>query len=371
MAFTDVNHVFVVSRPLELRSLSLRDSKRASGDTPRDKDHPRFVRSAILIAYARAMGSLGLDPYRMLRKVGVAVAALENPDLKIPVDRVQVLLVESAKAGACEDFGLIVGRAFKLSMKGPLGSLISQQPTVRAGLEALKRYLRYQNDNVEIRLDEGDGLAVLEPVLLSPRTRRDRQMVEMTIAMKVQMLRALLGEAWMPVRVTFVHDPPWNLAPYRDTFGAVAFNCPVNSITLTTADLDAALPEADAEMAREIARYLDGQLKAAPDAGADPMSELIARLLPTGQCSIEEVANRLGVDRRTVHRRLAGEGRSFSQLLDTARRTVATAELSHGDQPLSVVMRQAGFHSASSFSRWFHHAYGIQPSEFRRLAQHA
>ena len=57
------------------------------------------------------------------------------------------------------------------------------------------------------------------------------------------------------------------------------------------------------------------------------------------------------------------------EALDTARRAVATEELSQGDRPLALVMRHAGFSSPSSFSRWFHHAYGIQPSEFRRLAQ--
>jgi AraC-like DNA-binding protein len=367
--FTGANHVFLVSRPLELGPLSLRDTKLASRDIRGDKNRPRFIRSGLLIAYADATGSLGLDPYRMMRKVGLPVVALENPNLKIPVDRVQALLAESARAGVCEEFGLLVGRAFKLSMKGALGSLIREQPTVRAGVEALKRYLRYQNDNVEIGIDERDGLAVIEPVLLSQRTQRDRQMVEMTVAMKLQILRALLGEAWMPVRVTFVHDPPKNPRPYRDNFGAVQFNQPINSIVLSSTDLDTALPDADAEMAREIARYIEGRAKPASGAVADTMSDLISRLLPTGHCGVDEVASQLGIDRRTVHRRLAGEGQSFTQLLDTARRAVATEELSRGDQPLSVVMRQAGFSSPSSFSRWFHQAYGIQPSEFRRLAQ--
>jgi AraC-like DNA-binding protein len=187
----------------------------------------------------------------------------------------------------------------------------------------------------------------------------------------VQILRALLGEAWKPVRVTFAHGPPSNLAPYRDQLGAVEFSRPINSITLTKADLDTALPDADAEMAREIARYIEQWAKPSSGTVTDSMSDLIARLLPTGQCSVDEVANRLGVDRRTVHRRLAGEGQSFSRLLESARRVVATEELSKGHQPLSMVMRQAGFSSPSSFSRWFHQAYGIQPSEFRRLAQHA
>jgi AraC-like DNA-binding protein len=307
----------------------------------------------------------------MVRKARLPIAALEDPNLRIPVDSIRVLLSDSATAGVCEEFGLLAGHAYRLSMEGPLGSLVRAQPTVRAALAALKHYLRYHNDNVEIRIDERDGLVVFEPVLLSRLTRRDRHMVEMTVAMKMQILRALLGAAWRPVRVTFVHGPPKNLAPYRDEFGVVEFNCPLNSITLTKADLDTALPDADAEMAREIARYIERRARRSSGTTTDTASDLIERMLPTGQCNVDEVSSRLGIDRRTLHRRLAGEGQSFSQLLESVRRAVAAGQLCEGDQPLSTVMRQTGFATSSSFSRWFHRAYGVAPSEFRRLARDA
>jgi len=351
------------------RPMSCRDARSASGGVVTDRARPRVIRSALLIAYADAMGSLGLDPYRMMRKVGLPVAALEQSHVEITADNLQALLAESARAGVCEEFGLLVGRAVQLSTMGPLGSLIRAQRTVRTALETLRRYLRYQNDDVDIRIDERDGLAVLGPVLLSPGSRRDRLMVEMTLAMILQILRALLGEAWTPVRVTLAHGAPEQLAPYRDVFGAVTFNCPINSIVLTQADLDTEPPDADAEMAREIARYFDRRSKPPSDTTTDIISDLIVRLLPTGGCDVDEVADRLGVDRRTVHRRLANEGQSFSRLLQGVRREVASEELCKGDRSLGLVTQMVGFTSLSSFSRWFHQAYGIRPSQFRRLAQ--
>jgi AraC-like DNA-binding protein len=38
---------------------------------------------------------------------------------------------------------------------------------------------------------------------------------------------------------------------------------------------------------------------------------------------------------------------------------------------LGVVTGLVGFSSLSTFSRWFHQTYGIQPSEFRRQAHHS
>jgi len=370
-SLADVNQESTFGRPVELLRLSVRDTKFAFRDISGDKARPRFIRSAVLIAYAEAAKTLGLDPYRMLRKVGLPVSTLENPDIRIRVDDFQALLNESASAGACEELGLLVGREVRLSMKGALGLLIREQPSVRAAIEALKRYLRYQNENVEIRTEEQGGLVVFTPMLLSARTRRDRRMVELTVAMYVQIFRALLGEAWMPVRVTFTHDPPKDPAPYRLTLGEVAYNQPADTIVLTLADLDTPLPNADPETAREIARHIERTATPRTESIGEVVLDLIVRLLPGGRASVDEVARHLGVDRRTVHRRLAGEGRSFTQLLETARCAVATEELSHGDQPLGVVTGLVGFSSLSTFSRWFHQTYGIQPSEFRRQAHHS
>ena len=304
----------------------------------------------------------------MLRKAGLPVSALDSSDIRIPADSVQVLLQQSAEAAVCEEFGLLVGKAVKLSMKGRLGLLIRQQPTVRAAIETLKHYLRFQNENVEILTEERDGGMLFMPILLSPRTRRDRQMVEMTVSMYVQILRALLGDGWMPVRVTFAHDTPANMAPYHEALGATEFNGAIDSIVLSRKDLDSPLPDADADMAREIARFMNQTATPRAEDITSIVFDLIVRLLPGGRCTVDQVAAELGVDRRTVHRRLAGEGQSFTQLLEAARREVATEELSRGDQPLGVVTGLVGFSSLSTFSRWFRQTYGIQPSEFRRLA---
>jgi AraC-like DNA-binding protein len=305
----------------------------------------------------------------MLRRAGLPVAALDRTDVRVPADKVQALIADSARAASCEEFGLYVGRAFRLSMKGPLGLLMREQPNVRQALEALRRYLRYQNENVELRVEaEGDGLMVT-PMLLSPRTRSSRLMVELTVTMYVQMFRALLGEDWRPVRVTFAHSAPADTSFYRRVLGEVEFRAGVNGLVLSAADLATPLPETDAEMAREIARYIETNTTPHAATAVDSVAALILRLLPEGICGVDEVAQRLGVDRRTIHRRLAAEGASFTQLLEAARREVAVEQLKNGAAPLGEVTALVGFASLSAFSRWFRQAYGIQPSEFRRLAQ--
>ena len=346
--------------------MSDRDVKFAKGDSENSVRRPRFIRSALLNAFADAARSLGLDPYRMLRRAGLPVAALDHPDYQIPADKVQALLADCANSAASEDFGLLVGKAFRLSMKGPLGLLMREQPTVRHSLEVLQRYLRYQNDNVDIRIvPQGDDLAVV-PELISPRTAVSRQMVDLTLAMYVQIFRGLLGEEWRPQCVFFARAAPDDPSPYESLGQRIEFGAPSTGFLLTHADLETPLPEADPQMAREIARYIEANTQPQGVSATEQVSALIRRLLPSGDCNVDRVAQLMGVDRRTIHRRLAAEGASFTQLMDSIRREVAVRQLMQTDRQLGEVAALVGFSSLSTFSRWFRQAFGMQPSEYRR-----
>jgi AraC-like DNA-binding protein len=321
------------------------------------------------MAFAEAARTLGLDPFHMVRRAGLPVAALEQPDLQIAADRVQGLIADCAKSAASEDFGLLVGAAFKLSLLGPLGLLMRQQPDVRSAVSVLQRYGRYQGDNLETRTaPQPDGLLIM-PEQLSARTRASRQMVDLTVAMYVQMFRGLLGETWTPSRVAFGHAPPADRAPYDAHLGPVTFRAAYTGFVLTNADLSTRLADGDPNMAREIARFVEASVTPQSERVSETVIALIQRLLPEGQCNVDFVAQLLGVDRRTVHRRLAAEGKSFSQLMEQTRRELASWQLNHGDRPLSEVAGMLGFSSLSTFSRWFRQSFGMQPSEYRRQAQ--
>jgi AraC-like DNA-binding protein len=242
---------------------------------------------------------------------------------------------------------------------------------VRAAVEVLQRYLRYQNDYIEIRTEPVGGGLMIVPELISARTRTSRQMIDLTVAMYVQIFRGLLGEAWKPARVALARPTPSDVAPYRGLLGAVEFGASFTGFLMTNKDLATPLGQSDPQMAREIARYIEASAAPQGARASETVTALILRLLPDGECNVDRVAQHLGVDRRTVHRRLAAEGKSFTQLLEAARRDVATWQLSHGDQPLTEVTALVGFSSLSTFSRWFRAAYGMQPSEFRRLAHAA
>jgi AraC-like DNA-binding protein len=98
---------------------------------------------------------------------------------------------------------------------------------------------------------------------------------------------------------------------------------------------------------------------------ADKVSELIVALLPEGACSVERVAQHLGMDRRTLHRRLTAEGQTFSTILDATRYDMAASLLTSSDRPLQNVADLLGFSSLSAFAHWFRRKFALSASAYR------
>ena len=88
-------------------------------------------------------------------------------------------------------------------------------------------------------------------------------------------------------------------------------------------------------------------------------------MLPLGRCSVDKVAQHLGVDRRTVHRHLARSGETFSSLVDEVRAELAEGYLQGRRGRFADVADLLGFSQLSSFSRWHKRQSGFSLTERR------
>ncbi|SPS01631.1 helix-turn-helix transcriptional regulator [Cupriavidus taiwanensis] len=118
-------------------------------------------------------------------------------------------------------------------------------------------------------------------------------------------------------------------------------------------------------MAFHARTHLVTMLALRTDCIAVNVRRMMSRLLPQGNCSIEAVARQLGVDRRTVHRKLRSSGESYSANLSDMRMTLTLRYTANPHRPLCEVAELVGFESSSSFSRWFPKCFGCSASEWR------
>ena len=110
----------------------------------------------------------------------------------------------------------------------------------------------------------------------------------------------------------------------------------------------------------EIARIIEAALVSRPDMTlADKVRWLVREMRPLGRCSIEDVAQRLGVDRRTVHRHLARSGETFSSLVDEVRADLTESYLEGNKGHPADVANLLGFSGLSALSRWHKRHFGF------------
>jgi AraC-like DNA-binding protein len=325
-----------------------------------------LVRTAALSGYVELCRSLGIDPQALLKRVGLDTAALTVQDRWISgTAAVQVLELSAAESGH-EDFGVRLAEFRRFSNLGPISLVVREEPDVRSALELLIRHQYMYNEILHARLSEGDGLATLKVDLRLGEVMESRQATELAVAAFHRILGDFLHTRWQPLSVWFRHSAPTDASAHLRVFGpSVEFGREIDGIVFYADDLDAPNAMAD-PLLREYARqYFDAIAVPKDTTAADRVRELIEVLLPTGRCSVEQVARSLGVDRRTVHRQLAATDETFSSLLNATRRHLAEQFVANPRRSLTEISDLLGFSSLSGFSRWFREQFGCSPREWR------
>jgi AraC-like DNA-binding protein len=329
------------------------------------------ARASGLAHYAEVAESVGLDPDRMLARVGLSRALISDPDRFIPADAFSLLLEESARESGCEAFGLLVGATRKISGLGAFSLLFRHQRTLRDAIRVLIRYQRVLADTLLISLDEDAETAVIRTELATDR-HTTRQSLEGIVAEMHSGFVTLTARQWHPECVHFVHAAPADLSVHRRIFDCpVQFESEFNGFSCTPASLDS--PIAGAEP--EIARYAqDSVERLAQAVGAEgSMAERVRRslylLLPRGQGTLEGVGANLEMHPRALQRALLREGASFGTVLNEARRELAMRHLATPSLAIEAIAVLVGYATLSSFSRWFTAEFGVAANVWRSRAR--
>ncbi|MBS0452321.1 MAG: AraC family transcriptional regulator [Proteobacteria bacterium] len=328
-----------------------------------------FVRSGTLAGYVELVKSLGRDPYAFMKTVGLHPKFLDDSEMLIPRDAVRELLEMTARATQTEDLALRLAAQRRLSALGPISLVIREDPTPRAALDTLCRYLKLVNASLTICVEDAGSMVVIREDLLPTPGVPMRQSVELAVGTMCRMLGELIGEHWHPLEVSFTHRPPRSGAAHRAFFGRnVKFNQEFDGLVCLASDLSKPRASADQVAAGFARKHLEAALADRSESAQESCRQIILALLPGGTCSVREVARFQHIDRRTLHRRLDAEGLTFSQLLDQVRADLVRHHLGESDLPMSEVAQLLGFARPSSFSHWFQKKFGCSASQWSKQA---
>jgi AraC-like DNA-binding protein len=264
---------------------------------------------------------------------------------------------------------LRVGPLMRPDDYGALGLAWKSAPTIRGSLERVERYCRLWTDNLTYELFDHDNGADFILHRSGERRLGMRLSNEATLASATSLIRQTSSPRFRPLVVSLKHTAPRSVSAHERYFGCpVRYGADRDALTISHDVLARPNHLADDGISRFLLSYLDAEIQSV---GAEtPLEALvereISRSLSEGTPRMEEVARRLAMSDRTLHRRLSARGLSFKVLVDSTRRQVAQNLLLDSRYTLTEVAFLTGFSEQSAFNRAFKRWTGQTPTAFRQ-----
>jgi AraC-like DNA-binding protein len=101
------------------------------------------------------------------------------------------------------------------------------------------------------------------------------------------------------------------------------------------------------------------------EATTDAVRRFLAQELSDGQPQLKQLAPRLRMSARTLHRRPEQEGTTFRRILTEVRRELAVRHLAEGRLAIGEIAFLLGFSEVSAFHRAFKNWTGHAPRAYR------
>jgi AraC-like DNA-binding protein len=317
-------------------------------------------RAAYMYASAR------LDVETLVKRAGLTLQQVKNPDIRISVTSQIRFLNLIANQLQDEFVGFRLAKDFDLRSIGLLYYVPASSRTLGDALQRLARYSAIHNEGVHITYRRGVDLTLKFEYVGVSRSI-DRHQIEFFFTGLVRLCRQLTDRHLLPSRIRFVHRRTEVPPELGALFGCeVEFGSDVDEVTYPGPTGQLPVVSADPYLNSLLIKYCDEALsrrRAKSNVWQLRAENAIVPLLPHGQARIAEVSQRLGVSSRTLGRRLASEGVTFSTVLDNLRFDLAKRYLQERDLPISEIAWLLGYRETSAFNHAFKRWTGKSPTQ--------
>ena len=327
---------------------------------------PTLLASAARVLW-RLIERNGVDPEQVFRASGLDPAKLADPRARYRVEDARRAWREAARRIPDPCFGLQAVEEWRPTDFHALGYACLASGTLRTAIGRIVRYNAIVDSVVSFEQEATEGRLTLTYRVGRSDLVDIPELEDARWGTVFGMCREVYGVELEPVEVFVTHPEP----PCKGDFFGL-FRCPVHfgaalSALVFDADvLDRPLPASNRDLAHAndtvLAAYV-GELTAGDI--ATRVKNAILDHLPSGAPSAEMVAKALHLSARTLQRRLAIAGTTYSQVLDDVRRSLAEQYIGDPSRSLSDITYLLGFSELSAFSRAFRRWTGRAPSVMR------
>ncbi|PZQ22460.1 MAG: AraC family transcriptional regulator [Sphingopyxis macrogoltabida] len=309
---------------------------------------------------------LGLKPADVLRRAGLPEDLLLQPSARLPSPDYYRLWYSIEELTGDPLLPLRLVEAVRAeSFSPPLFAALCS-PNLLAAVQRVERYKRLIGP-IRFEVVQTPGRMTVEFVWLDAPFVPPTAFVMMELLFSVQLARMGTRQPIRPVEVMMTH-PPAPLKPYEDFLGIRMTTGDRNSVAFAAEDAAAPFLTSNDMLWAAFEPDLRQRL-ADLDVLVTTAKRVHAALLeglPSGLITVEAIATKLGLSKRTLQRRIEAEGTNFQDILKGTREALARHYLQKTRLPIAEISFLLGFDEPNSFHRAFRAWTGSTPDGLRR-----
>jgi len=322
----------------------------------------------------RFLDRIGTPIESALEQMRLPAGLLHTPNCYVPTESLFGFVGKFARKEGIDDLGFQVAYATGLGLMGPtLAAKVCDCPTL---LQALQVFCRFVNKEASQFwawiVEDEDEIRVYIHRTFQPGVLGYTQTEWIGVMAVVAAIQFFAGPRAEPSRISLGTRSPIPDSA-KEIFGDTEFLTRQPSVCIAFPRSMLALPR----------RHHVGDPRfdrpsslSNTYAGPEPEDDFAGRLMQClephfvdGYPQITLAAEIADTSVRTLQRRLAEQGVSYSEVVDRARFDVASRMLTESDAPSIQVAYATAYSDPSHFARAFRRIAGVSPREYRTLAK--
>jgi AraC-like DNA-binding protein len=325
----------------------------------------------LLAAYAAHLvevsSRFGVEADELLGPSGLDVGALLEPTTRLDAEQIAALIERARTLTGEPGLGVYLGLAMRASWHGYLGFAVLTAKDVGDALRMGERFVATRTTALAFRLSVDDGEA---SVWVEERSDfgSARDVVLLAVLLGFASIGQALSGRELEGRVELaLPRPDWfeRLTRELPRLERVRWGCAGHRLAFDARLLETPFQLADATAQKLAADQCEKEL-AALDVSSGFSARVRERVLGEGGVNdVDAVAKALAVSPRTLKRRLAAEGTSYSELLEAERKTRAEHLLKHTTRSVKEIAAALGYADTAAFSHAYTRWTGKSPTEGR------
>ena len=313
----------------------------------------------------------GVDIQACLAGSAISATALLEPGTTIEAWQELAVIRNLIQQGIKPDFGYRLGRRYHLTSLGLLGFTMLASDNLESALALLDRFQTLALTICPVTTERHPlGLWVFFDERVLPADAQSL-VVERGLSGIISLASELMQRNVQPLEVQVKHSAPnqadqhLHAMPY-----AIQYSTQCNGVLFAQQDMVAPMPQANLSSRFEgerLCTQLIVELDLSPTSSVTVrrVQEVLLESASTLMTS-KQVADAIGLSDRTLHRRLAADGKTFAMVNDGIKQKMAERLLAESNISVAAVAQRLGYAEAASFSRAFSRWTGTAPGRWRR-----